>query len=88
MQIKKPAVNDAEDRQALLNYLSGHPDQKFRAAQLKEATGVPKSRVRGLLTGLTQVVITTGTTKRIPERASKGGGVAQEAKIYWYKWQK
>jgi hypothetical protein len=88
MQIKKPAVKDAEDRQALLNCLSVHPVQKFRAAQLKEATGVPKSRVRALLAGLSQVVITTGTTKRIPERASKGVGVTQEAKIYWYKWQK
>jgi hypothetical protein len=83
MQTKTLAHIDAEDRQALLNCLMANPDKYFRAAELKQATGVPKSRVRELLTGLRQVTISTGTTNRID-----GSDVKRVSKIYWYKWRK
>lgn len=88
MRTQTPVYIDAEDRQALLNCLSTHPDQKFRAAQLTEATGVPKSKVRGLLSGLSEVVITTRKTMHTPDLASNASGFTQGSKTYWYQWQK
>ena len=75
-----------EDWQALLNCLSAHRDQKFRAAELENETGVPKSHVRDLLTGSSRVKITTGETLRIPSRVTEATDAVQKTKIYWYQW--
>ena len=85
MQAKKVFYKDAEDRQALLNCLSAHPEQKFLAARLENETGVPKSRVRALLTGSPEVKITTSETLRIPPRVTVATAAVQKTKIHWYQ---
>ena len=46
-----------EEVSALVVALRARPDHWFRAAELKQLTGVPKSRVRGLLSGVNGVMI-------------------------------
>jgi hypothetical protein len=50
--------SDAEDRAGLLATLQAHASERFRASELKAATGVPKARVRRLLMDVPGVAIT------------------------------
>lgn len=47
--------SEAEDLACLVVALRAEPHRLFRASELKELTGVPKARVRGLLTDVGDV---------------------------------
>ena len=51
MQKKRTSADDEADRKLILNYVQARPGQSCEEAEIKNATGVAKSRVRGLVHG-------------------------------------
>lgn len=58
MRRRRAALPDDEAEALLLRALRDTPTQPLRASDLKRLTGVPKSRVRGILSGVSGVLIT------------------------------
>lgn len=60
---RRRRISDSQDRAALVATLQAQPGERLRASDLKASTGVPKSRVRGLLSDVGGVTVTReGTT--------------------------
>jgi len=53
----KTLIDFEGERQSLIAFLLEHPNEKFRASDLKKHRSVPKGRVRKLLTGRPEVKI-------------------------------
>jgi hypothetical protein len=68
-----------EDKNALLRFLRDNPIERFSASDLKNRTGVPKSRVRDLIGGESDVQTSTVGAKtfyQIKPAQSVGAAVA------------
>ena len=52
MRLRRDRSDDDADRQAVVAYLRANPGKDYQEAEIKNATGVAKSRVRRLMRGM------------------------------------
>jgi hypothetical protein len=52
MRLRRDRSDDDADRQAVVAYLQANPGKDYQEAEIKNATGVAKSRVRRLMRGV------------------------------------
>lgn len=50
--MRRTAADKAADLKRIMDYLREHPGKSCEEAEIKRATGVAKSRVRGLVRGV------------------------------------
>ena len=55
MREKRDSRDDDVDRETVLAYVRAHPGKSCQEAEIKKATGIAKSRVRWLMSGMPEI---------------------------------